>query len=96
MRLRGSRYESVPTFSPGDDGTVAFPGLRARDIGPALGVLEHTVAAGDRLDLLALQYYNDDRLWWRILDANPGVLLGGELLLTDLEGQTLVIPRARG
>ena len=59
MRLRGSRYENVKPFAPGDDGSVAFPGLRARDIGPAIGVLEHAVAAGDRLDLLALQYYND-------------------------------------
>jgi hypothetical protein len=96
MRLRGSRYENVKTFAPGDDGRIAFSGLRARDIGPAIGVLEHTVTPGDRLDLLALQYYNDDRLWWRIRDANPGVLFGGELLLGDLEGSTLLIPRARG
>lgn len=96
MRRPGSRYENVKSFAPGDDGSVAFPGLRARDIGPAIGVLEHTVAAGDRLDLLALQYYNDDRLWWRILDANAGVLLGRELLLGDLEGSKLLIPRARG
>jgi nucleoid-associated protein YgaU len=96
MRLRGSRYQTVKAFAPGDDGAVPFPGLRARDIGPAVGVLEHTVAAGDRLDLLALQYYNDDRLWWRILDANPGVLLGTGLLLSDLEGSTLVIPRGKG
>ena len=59
-------------------------------------MLEHTVAAGDRRDLIALQYYNDDLLWWRILDANPAVLLGGELLLGDLEGSKLLIPRARG
>jgi nucleoid-associated protein YgaU len=96
MRLRGSRYETVKTFAPGDDGSVAFPGLRARDIGPTIGVLEHTVSAGDRLDLLALQYYNDDRLWWRILDANPDILLGGELLLGNLAGGMLLIPRARG
>ncbi len=95
MRLRGSRYEDVKAFAPVADGTAPFPGLRARDIGPAAGVLEHTVVAGDRLDLLALQYYNDDRLWWRILDANPGVPLGGGLLLSDLAGSTLVIPRAK-
>jgi nucleoid-associated protein YgaU len=94
MRLRGSRYEHVKTFAPSED-AGAFRGLRARDIGPATGVLEHVVGAGDRLDLLALQYYNDDRLWWRILDANPGVLLGGELTLGDLEGSMLIIPRRR-
>ena len=94
MRLRGSRYDTVKTFAPDGD-AAPFRGLRARDIGPATGVLEHTVTAGDRLDLLALQYYNDDRLWWRILDANPGLLLGGEIALGDLEGSTLIIPRAR-
>lgn len=94
MRLRGSRYDAVKPFSP--DGTAApFRGLRPRDIGPATGVLEHIITAADRLDLLALQYYNDDRLWWRILDANPGLLLGGELALRDLEGSTLIIPRVR-
>lgn len=95
MRLRGSRYEHVKTFAPSEDAGAPFRGLRARDIGPATGVLEHVVGAGDRLDLLALQYYNDDRLWWRILDANPGVLLGGELTLGDLEGSMLIIPRRR-
>jgi hypothetical protein len=95
MRLRGSRYEHVKTFAPSGEAGAPFRGLRPRDIGPATGVLEHVVGVGDRLDLLALQYYNDDRLWWRILDANPGVLLGGELTLGDLEGSTLIIPRRR-
>jgi hypothetical protein len=95
MRVRGSRYDGVKPFAPGDGGVVAFRGLRPRDIGAATGVLEHVVGVGDRLDLLALQYYNDDRLWWRILDANPAILLGGELALGDLEGSTLVIPRVR-
>jgi hypothetical protein len=94
MRVRGSRYDDVKTFAA-SDGRATFPGLRARDIGPATGVLEHVVSAGDRLDLLALQFYNDDRLWWRILDANPGLLLGGELTLEALEGRVLLIPRAR-
>ncbi|HEX7839009.1 MAG TPA: tail protein X [Kofleriaceae bacterium] len=81
-------------FAP-DGMATPFRGLRPRDIGPATGVLEHIVTAGDRLDLLALQYYNDDRLWWRILDANPGLLFGVDLALSDLEGSTLIIPRVR-
>lgn len=101
MRLRGSRYENVKTFAPADPAEPGgapvppFPGLRARDIGPATGLLEHIVSVADRLDLLALQYYNDDRLWWRILDANPGLLFGADITLSDLEGATLLIPRAR-
>ena len=30
--------------------------------------------AGDRLDLLANQFYNDVRLWWIITAANPDVI----------------------
>jgi hypothetical protein len=82
-------------FTPAEGTNTPFLGLRARDIGAATGVVEHVVSVGDRLDLLALQYYNNDRLWWRILDANPGLLFGGELALGDLEGSTLLIPRAR-
>ena len=92
MRLRGSRYESVKTFAPGDDGSVAFPGLRARDIGPAIGALEHTVAAGDRLDLLALQYYNDTDLTSRPQAMAVAVLIA---VLTGLAvaGYLLVVSR---
>jgi hypothetical protein len=95
MRLRGSRYDGVKTFAPGDAPGAPFPGLRARDIGPATGLLEHVVGAGERLDLLALQFYNDDRLWWRILDANPGLTLEPGLSLASLEGRVLIIPRGR-
>ena len=30
-----------------------------------------TTTSGDRLDLLANQFYNDVRLWWIIPSANP-------------------------
>ena len=52
--------------------------------------------AGDRLDLLARHYYNDDRLWWRIVDANPESLYGGDLLTEEMEGQVLLIPGGKG
>ena len=29
---------------------------------------------GDRLDLLANQFYNDNRLWWIIAAANPNII----------------------
>src|SRR5262245_64632886 len=31
----------------------------------------HTVAAGDRPDLLAQRYFGDPSQWWQIADANP-------------------------
>jgi hypothetical protein len=84
-----SRYGRAKSFDPEADGAVVFAGVRPRDIGPATGLIEYRVQAGDRLDLLARNYYNDDRLWWRILDANPQLLFGG-VLLPALEDVTRV------
>ena len=109
MFLKGSRYEAARPFVAEGGGT-AFPGVQAREITAAAAVLEHTVQAGDRLDRLARHYYNDDRLWWRIVDANPEVFYGGDLLreradalpvangtltLDRMVGRTILIPRAR-
>ena len=33
-----------------------------------------TTTIGDRLDLLAHQFYSDVNLWWVILSANPDVI----------------------
>jgi nucleoid-associated protein YgaU len=111
MFLKGSRYETARAFAAADGGAPPFPGVRARDIAPAPPVLEHTVEAGDRLDRLARHYYNDDRLWWRIVDANPEVFYGADLLreqagelpvaggplsLERMVGRAILIPRARG
>jgi len=103
MIPRGSRYEGVPPFRS-DRSDRLFPGLRSRDPGSPEGVLEHTVRAGDRLDLLANHYYNNDRLWWRILEANPALWsdgmtladkpIGMDLSLDLCVGRILVIPRA--
>lgn len=110
MFLKGSRYEQARPFVS-EDGSVPFPGVRPREIAPAPPVLEHTVQAGDRLDRLARHYYNDDRLWWRIVDANPEVFYGGDLLrenadalpvangtlsLERMVGRAILIPRAKG
>ncbi|MFL6201379.1 MAG: LysM peptidoglycan-binding domain-containing protein [Thermoanaerobaculia bacterium] len=110
MFLKGSRYEQARAFVS-EDGSTPFPGVRPREIAPAPAVLEHTVQAGDRLDRLARHYYNDDRLWWRIVDANPEVFYGGDLLrekadalpvangtltLERMVGRPILIPRAKG
>ncbi|MDX8391060.1 MAG: hypothetical protein R8K53_00575 [Mariprofundaceae bacterium] len=91
MFMRKSRYKNALPFDPAND----FEGVRPRKIGAASGVIEHIVTSGDRLDLLARHYYNDDRLWWRILDANADVLHADELTLADSVGETILIPRAR-
>lgn len=95
MFLKGSRYENAKAFEKAGDGS-RFPGVRPRETGGAFGVVEHVVKSGDRLDLLARHYYNDDRLWWRIADANPEFIHGAELLEEDRVGLVILIPQARG
>lgn len=96
MFTRRSRYLQSQLFSSGTDDTqTKFQGVRTRRIPETSGVVEHVIKAGERLDLLARDYYNDDRLWWRILDANPDFLYGGQLLLDDHEGEIILIPTAR-
>ena len=93
MFSRKSRYANARAFD-GDEGRP-FPGVRPREIGPATGVVEHTVCEGDRLDRLAQHYYNDDRLWWRIVDANPEIVHGADAVGNDMVGRVLLIPAAR-
>ncbi len=95
MFNKGSRYEKAKTFDPILDGTAVFKGIRPRETGSSAGVIEHVVKAGDRLDLLAGHYYNNDRLWWRIADANPDFLFPGDMVLENMAGKILLIPRAR-
>jgi len=78
--LRGSRYADAGLFEPGPDGTVPFRGLRARRVGPATGVIEHTVVDRERLDGLAHHYYAEPRLWYRLVEANPDLLFPEDLL----------------
>ena len=97
-RLKGSRYAKSSFFSQDEKGDRVFNGIRPRKIGPAIGVIEHVLAIGERLDLLALQYYNDSSLWWRIVDANPDIVFAGDLMVVDKGkgrvGTVIVIPRA--
>lgn len=95
MFQKGSRYAKTRLFDPTPDGETVFEGIRPRPIGPATGVIEHVVKTGERLDLLSGHYYNDNRLWWRIVDANPAYLFGADVLLEDMEGQVILIPKVR-
>jgi hypothetical protein len=112
MATGNARYANVPAFAPGPDGSLPFPGLRPRPIGPATPVVEHTIRAADRHDLTVRYYHEDDRLWWRLVDANPEFLvgrdlfadcLGGVLVLDPSEepvtsqiGRVVLVPRAGG
>lgn len=95
MFQKDSRYAAGRPFDIPADQEEAFQVVRPRSIRPAAGVIEHVIRAGDRLDLLAGHYYNDSRLWWRIVDANRDFLCGADMLLDQMLGQTILIPKAR-
>lgn len=94
MINKGSRYENPIAFVGEDGKSPVFGGIRPRKIGPAAGVLEYIVKEGDRLDLLSLYFYNNTRRWWRILDANPQIVFGADLMLSEYVGETILIPRS--
>lgn len=93
-RLKGTRYAKSRSFTGNENGGKIFRGVRSRKIEPAEGVIEHVLAKDERLDLLALQYYNDSSLWWRIVDANPDIVFSGDLMEANMVGKVIVIPRA--
>lgn len=69
-----SRFAALPLVaSVAPDGSVRHVvALRLRR--PPLDVgARHRVRQGEAIDLLARQLLGDERLWWRILDANPVV-----------------------
>ncbi len=83
MFLKSSRYVNVQVFDPDPEGRVDFRGIRPRDIPETPGVLEHAQTEGDRPDILAQEYYQADRAWWRIVDANPEFLIAGPIRDAD-------------
>jgi len=95
MLTKKSRYKKSLPFAPLYKGESVFQGLRSRQIGDAYGVIEHEVLASDRLDQLARHYYNDDRLWWRIVDANPQFCFGPAMLGDAMAGRVILIPKAK-
>ena len=95
MFQKKSRYQNGLPFATAADGTTVFDGRRERVIDVATGIIEHQVVVGDRLDHLARNYYNDDRLWWRIVDANPDIVFAGNLLSEEMAGTAILIPKAR-
>jgi hypothetical protein len=91
---KGSRYEETEGFAFEKGKERVFNGIRPRKIKTAAGVLEYTIVEGARLDLLALHFYNNSQRWWRILDANPQIIFGADLMLREYVGETILIPRS--
>ncbi len=93
MVAKNSRYARAKQFVFDADETIVFRGIRPRPISTAEGIMEHVVKQGERLDILSLYYYNNAHMWWRIVDANPDILFGGELALEQHIGSVILIPR---
>jgi hypothetical protein len=105
-----SRYADVAPFDPDPLGRANFKGLLPRPVAPAAGAVEHNVVAGERPDRLGLSYFNDDRRWWRVLDANVGFLCGTDVVLelsksdeaddsfgrVNMVGRTILVPPKEG
>lgn len=74
--FQGSRYEfSVIDFvsvqEDTDANAIVF--YEFEDIG-TLSYREHTYKQGERIDNIAVEYYQDPGLWWVILNANPEIV----------------------
>ncbi|MFE2107273.1 hypothetical protein ACFXAF_15560 [Kitasatospora sp. NPDC059463] len=92
----GSRYHGVPLALHTEPDGRQVPYLRRRLLPRADGLTplaEHTVGAGDRLDLLADRYLGSADQWWRIADANP-VLDPRELTATPGRRIVIALPGA--
>jgi hypothetical protein len=80
MFAKGSRYADLPTAtvetrtSDGQSRSVRY--VRRRFLPPLdahTTLVEHRVAAGERLDLLAARYAGDPLQFWRLCDANDAM-----------------------
>lgn len=93
MFFKGSRYAKVATaeLTAGDGRVIQYK--MTRFIAPITAVATHAVQQGDRLDLVAHQYYRDPERFWRICDANVVVW---PVTLEERIGDTILIPTSRG
>jgi hypothetical protein len=90
---RTSRYANVPeAISTGPDGRP-IPYKLLRVTPDVIGIQNHAVVDGDRLDLLASRYYRDPEQYWRICDGNQALRPDD---LTSETGRRLLIPLAQG
>jgi hypothetical protein len=68
-----SRYASVAdaTYQAPDGPSIKYKSLRITP--DTQSIQNHTVAEGDRLDLIAFQQYGDPEQFWRICDGNDAL-----------------------
>ncbi len=92
MFFKGSRYEKIPTATYVDASGRTITYVTTRYIAPTPAFIGHRVTDGERLDLIAYQYYRDSERFWRICDANLAMWPDEILVL----GATIAIPPSEG
>jgi hypothetical protein len=83
------RYSATEPFAPVGEPAV-FRGLKPRTVLTKTPYVEHRLKAGDRLDTLAKEYFGDERLWWAIHQANPGILFAADLIYRPADAERAV------
>jgi len=86
------RYQdiSILTDSPIKKGKRFFSTVKYPEIPLSVNDIYVITTLGDRLDLIAQQFYNDSTLYWIISSANPNVVNLGSLFVSV--GTELRIP----
>jgi nucleoid-associated protein YgaU len=92
MFFDGSRYQRIADAELIDGEGKRRSLKRTREAATTELAMTYQVREGDRLDLLANQFFHDPRKWWLIADANPDALTLEELLVP---GRLLRIPKNR-
>ena len=75
MIFKGSRYEKLArsAYTVVDAGGVQHRVIPMRLIPPTAATVSHVIRLGERLDLLAYQYYRNAEKFWLIADANQAM-----------------------
>ena len=96
-----SRYAKLPSYEiVGPDGSPRkVLGIPWKKNPQPSESIRHRLRQRDDIDLLSFRFYGDERLWWRILDANPLVypldLEPGTMLEIPTRESTKPVTRAR-
>lgn len=95
-----SRFAALTLFSTvAPDGSTRQVIAQRFDVAPGTATQSHRLVQGEALDLLARRLYGDERLWWKILDANsiryPLDLEPGDVIDLPDPGPATRVTRAR-
>lgn len=70
MIFKGSRYEKTGVYQVTGPAGQTVTALKIRFIPPTAAGYFHTFRDGERLDILAYQFYKNAEKFWLIADAN--------------------------